>query len=106
MKTLLLIVALLAALPAPAQDFEREPGRVIFGVALASGGVAVGTYAAGSSCAENLPLNCPQKWGQVGALYGLGVLGYLFATVWADVPVGRNLEISGYGNGVRLAFRW
>ena len=110
-----MVLLVLPASPAQAQqpDRERDPARFWFGTALLSVGSMTATYTAGTACSDayvpTTALTCSHKWGQVGSLAGIAVLGAFFATVWADVPLARNFSVRATDSGgvqMAAAFRF
>ena len=79
---------------------ERSPGRTWAGVAMLAGGGIMAAYYGASTCAENRALGellDIRSCGEAATLFSVGagvaVVGTLFATIWSDVPVARDLSV-------------
>ena len=82
------------------QERVRSAGRTWAGVAMLAGGGIMAAYYGASTCAENRlagELLDIRSCGEAATLFSVGagvaVVGVLFATVWSDVPVARDLNV-------------
>ncbi len=82
------------------QERERSAGRTWAGVTMLAAGGIMAAYYGASTCAENRfagELLDIRSCGEAATLFSVGagvaVVGVLFATIWSDVLVARDLAV-------------
>ena len=82
------------------QERERSAGRTWAGVTMLAAGGIMAAYYGASTCAENRfagEILDIRSCGEAATLFSVGagvaVVGVLFATIWSDVPVARDLAV-------------